>query len=69
MKSKFPYRRRIDYQNSMEDRRALSMYLKAGQFRKQSTMRELEYPVKRNRLLLYCIAGIFFGTGILFVFF
>lgn len=69
MKTRFPYRRKIDYQNSAEDRRLLSMYLQAGRFRKNSGIRDLEYPIKKRRVFLYCIAGILFCTGMFFVFF
>ncbi len=69
MKTRVPLRRRIDYQNSLEDRRALSMYLQAGKFRKNSSLQMLEYPVRKRRVLLYCIAGIFLGIGLFFVFF
>ena len=69
MKNRGQLWRSIDYQNSLEDRRALSMYLLAGQFRKNSSLRMLEYPVRRRRMLFYCLAGILFGTGLFFVFF
>ena len=69
MKTRIPHQRRIDYQNSLEDRRALSLYLQAGRFRKKSGFQELDDPVKKRRLLLYCIAGLFFGVGLFFVLF
>jgi len=69
MKDRIPYRRRIDYQNSLEDRRILSMYLQAGRYRKPEQYPGLEYPVRKARLILYGLAGLLFGIGLLFVFF
>ena len=68
MKDRVQYRR-IDYQNSLEDRRILSMYLQAGRCRKTEQLLGLEYPVRKARLILYCLAGVLFCIGLLFVFF
>ena len=69
MRNKVLHRRRIDYQNSEEDRRVLSMYLQAGRCRKTEQLIGLEYPVRKARLILYGLAGLLFGLGLLFVFF
>ena len=68
MRNKVLSRRRIDYQNSPEDRRILSMYLQAGEMRKKRL--ELQDPsTARARFIFYCLAGLFLLTGLFFVLF
>lgn len=68
MNDQFQYRR-IDYRNSLEDRRVLSMYLQAGRYRKPEQLRGLEYSARKARLILYGLAGLLFGVGVFFVLF
>ena len=69
MRNKIPYRRRIDYQNSAEDRRVLSLYWQSGILRKKQRLNELEDSARRNRIILYGLAGAVFLTGLFFIFF
>ena len=67
MRSKILPRRRIDYQNSPEDLRILSMYLQAGEIRKKKQL--LAADSSAARFMFYGVAGLFLLTGLFFVFF
>ena len=69
MRNKILPRRRIDYLNSPEDRRILSMYLQAGEMRKKKGLEIQDPSVTRARFIFYCLAGLFLLTGLFFVFF
>lgn len=69
MKIPLQRHRRIVYPDSGTDRRVLSMYLQASQYRKKSGLQDMDSPIKRRRLVIYGLFGIFFGIGLFFVFF
>ena len=69
MKNRQPNRWEMDYQNRLEDRRDLSMYLQAEYFRKKNQLQNLEIPGITVRLILYGLTGIFFCIGLFFVLF
>ncbi len=68
MRNKILSRRRIDYQNSPEDRRILSMYLQAAEMRKKRLVIQ-DPAAARARFIFYFLAGVFLLTGSFFVFF
>lgn len=69
MKNKVLNRRRIDYRNSPEDLRILSMYLQAGEMRKKNLLNLPDPATTRARFVFYCLTGLFLLTGLFFVFF
>ncbi len=68
MRNKILPIRRIDYQNSPEDLRILSMYLQAGEIRKKKQLLAADSS-SAARFVLYGLAGLFLLTGLFFVFF
>ena len=69
MKNRGYYHRRIDSGSPAGDERFLSMYLQVGNFRRKNQIGDLDTDIKRKRFFLYCLAGIFFCTGLFFVLF
>ena len=69
MNGRMQSRRRIDSWNGAEEWRAFPLYLQSGEIRRKNRLLELEYPVRRRRIIFYCIAGVVLLTGLFFVFF
>ena len=69
MKNRNYYFRRTDAENRAGDDRFLSMYLQVGNFRRKNQISDLDSGIKKRRFFLYCLAGIFFCTGLFFVLF
>ena len=69
MKNTMYYRRRVEVRSSAEDDRFYPLYLRAGNFRRENRIGDLDSIVKRRRFFFYCAAGLFFGTGLFFVLF
>lgn len=69
MKNRGYYHRRIVSGSPAEDDRFLSMYLQVGNFRRKNQIGNLDSGISWKRIVLYCLAGIFFCTGLFFVLF
>ena len=69
MNGRFQSGRRIDCRIGMAERKENSLYLPVGGLRRKNRLPELDDPVRRRRIILYCIAGAVFLTGLFFVFF
>jgi len=69
MKNRNYYYRRTDAENRSGDDRFISLYLQVGNFRRKNQICNLDSGIKKRRFFLYCLAGIFFCTGLFFVLF